>query len=139
MVVNKSDMGLFKKQEKLVTSLQVNRKHYEELELPKNKMHSRVDCMFDLAEKPTYLRDQEQEKVLSSLLSDDLQSLQRAAGAQFFDKSSGKNEPSEELPSDNDSWIIRDEPVTQEKTVLHVEPKQTVPTFELKASASVDK
>jgi hypothetical protein len=55
-----------------VTSQQVNRKHYEELGFPKNKLHSRVDCMFDLAEKPTYLRNQEQEKVLSSLLSDDL-------------------------------------------------------------------
>ena len=124
-----------------MTSLQVNRKHYEktlrELGLPKKNLHSRRDDMFDLAEKPTYAKDQERNK--SSILSDDLPSLQRADGAQFFDESSKKPGESEDLPSDNDSWIIREESVTQEVTVVQEAPCKIVPTFELKASASIEK
>ena len=98
--------------------------------------------MFDLKELPTYLR--EEEKVENSLLSEDLPLLQRAPDAQFFDKSSGcsKNEPSEDLPSDNDSWIIKEKPVSQEDLphdVIHEQPRMIVPAFELKNSASIEK
>ena len=63
-VVNLKDVGLFDKYSKLVTSLEVNRKHFEEskreLGLPKNKLHSRGDFKrtnyMDIEDKPTYRR-----------------------------------------------------------------------------------